>query len=287
MLFQSTLPARGATEGRKKKGVTQDISIHAPRTGSDGTAFHQRQHAGDFNPRSPHGERPSSMAHRAILLLFQSTLPARGATTSPISSGKSTTYFNPRSPHGERRSACIWMARHTAFQSTLPARGATRRKARCCTSTSFQSTLPARGATSLPATRTSSESSFQSTLPARGATNVRMDIPIHKLSFQSTLPARGATQRGQPRGQFDFISIHAPRTGSDDFANIERKIDNVFQSTLPARGATRCRWLTASLRRFQSTLPARGATRCNSGKHGESGLISIHAPRTGSDATTS
>ena len=56
--FQSTLPARGATEairqqrtsrtisihaprtgsdleGRKKKGVTQDISIHAPRTGSD------------------------------------------------------------------------------------------------------------------------------------------------------------------------------------------------------------------------------------------------------------
>ena len=36
-IFQSTLPARGATEGRKKKGVTQDISIHAPRTGSDET----------------------------------------------------------------------------------------------------------------------------------------------------------------------------------------------------------------------------------------------------------
>ena len=34
------------------------------------------------------------------------------------------------------------------------------------------------------------------------------------------------------------ISIHAPREGGDDFANIERKLDAVFQSTPPARGAT-------------------------------------------------
>ena len=46
-------------------------------------------------------------------------------------------------------------------------------------------------------------------------------------------------RRNSPRmWLFMLISIHAPCTGSDDFANIERKIDNVFQSTLPARGAT-------------------------------------------------
>ena len=58
-VFQPTLPARGAT-------------LHAA---GGSTA------ADDFNPRSPHGERPVSAM---LCLLF-----------SP--------YFNPRSPHGERR----------------------------------------------------------------------------------------------------------------------------------------------------------------------------------------
>ena len=57
-VFQSTLPARGATIGLQPRQRIAVISIHAPRTGSD-----RRQVAGnllpgeDFNPRSPHGER--------------------------------------------------------------------------------------------------------------------------------------------------------------------------------------------------------------------------------------
>ena len=34
----------------------------------------------DFNPRSPHGERPDSDVVESIAQAFQSTLPARGAT---------------------------------------------------------------------------------------------------------------------------------------------------------------------------------------------------------------
>ena len=34
----------------------------------------------DFNPRSPHGERPGTTAPTATYGQFQSTLPARGAT---------------------------------------------------------------------------------------------------------------------------------------------------------------------------------------------------------------
>ena len=34
------------------------ISIHAPRTGSDGGGGKSRCDHRDFNPRSPHGERP-------------------------------------------------------------------------------------------------------------------------------------------------------------------------------------------------------------------------------------
>ena len=34
-IFQSTLPARGATSARNQRTPTGAISIHAPRTGSD------------------------------------------------------------------------------------------------------------------------------------------------------------------------------------------------------------------------------------------------------------
>ena len=63
----------------------------------------------DFNPRSPHGERPA-FAHR----------PEAGID------------FNPRSPHGERRHAHDGDRRRIVFQSTLPAWGATRSMKHTC-----------------------------------------------------------------------------------------------------------------------------------------------------------
>ena len=125
--FQSTLPARGATE------------VQCMRM----------RYLEDFNPRSPHGERPSRPASfspcidisihaprtgsdppvRASLSaypIFQSTLPARGATTISVDG----VIFR-------------------LFQSTLPARGATFRKFFSVYADAFQSTLPARGATML------------------------------------------------------------------------------------------------------------------------------------------
>ena len=56
------------------------ISIHAPRTGSDHGGEPASAGSRNFNPRSPHGERPY-------------TSSARQASAD----------FNPRSPHGERR----------------------------------------------------------------------------------------------------------------------------------------------------------------------------------------
>ena len=57
-----------------------------------------------------------------------------------------------------------------------------------------------------------------------------------------------------------MISIHAPRTGSDNRGRYNAQQPLAFQSTLPARGATVMRGLAACTRTFQSTLPARGAT---------------------------
>ena len=57
-----------------------------------------------------------------------------------------------------------------------------------------------------------------------------------------------------------WISIHAPREGSDVGGSCDRVGGNTFQSTLPARGATIADWTYTP-----------GA------------WISIHAPREGSD----
>ena len=124
--FQSTLPARGATPPiSTPKLKTVSISIHAPRTGSDKASINSRLSDLDFNPRSPHGERPLALRRGAPnYIVFQSTLPARGATSCIVSNHcaiiisihaprtgsdrfvaehpRAVHDFNPRSPHGER-----------------------------------------------------------------------------------------------------------------------------------------------------------------------------------------
>ena len=55
---------------------------------------------------------------------------------------------------------------------------------------------------------------FQSTLPVGGATSLcKRDVQL--WIFQSTLPVGGATFRDKERSRQGYISIHAPRGGSD------------------------------------------------------------------------
>ena len=126
--FQPPPPAGGATNLKLGYGGTQKISIHAPRTGSNRTSssiFPGRPH---FNPRSPHGERRKVLANwdNDLIIsihaprtgsdntkkhfeedntIFQSTLPARGATETWQYAHTRRRYFNPRSLHGERHGA--------------------------------------------------------------------------------------------------------------------------------------------------------------------------------------
>ena len=55
--FQSTLPAWGATPCQLASPYVAFISIHAPRRGSDLLSGHKTTIGGNFNPRSPQGER--------------------------------------------------------------------------------------------------------------------------------------------------------------------------------------------------------------------------------------
>ena len=167
-----------------------------------------------FNPRSPHGERPTAIGAALDSVVFQSTLPAWGATTFGASSGGSYE-----------------------FQSTLPAWGATSFPRGSALQVSFQSTLPAWGATplrnlkycrghiSIHAPRMGSDVLLGSSnrwllyFNPRSPHGERRDMDdkaLYLFAFQSTLPAWGAT----------FSSGFASR------------LVIPFQSTLPAWGAT-------------------------------------------------
>ena len=102
--FQSTLPVRGATGNRSQSAAGQvDISIHAPREGSDiWAALGLASSASRFQSTLPVRGATAAGDGVAQVSPFQSTLPVRGATNGP--DDLTNTYL---------------------FQSTLPVRGAT------------------------------------------------------------------------------------------------------------------------------------------------------------------
>ena len=122
--FQSTRPARGATDTEAVLGRANSISIHAPREGRDFSPqrlprnfphFNPRAPRGarlwnrrfvvtarNFNPRAPRGARPTLRRCWEGRTVFQSTRPARGATTGAVRPLAAPWYFNPRAPCGAR-----------------------------------------------------------------------------------------------------------------------------------------------------------------------------------------
>ena len=78
------------------------------------------------------------------------------------------------------------------------------------------------------------------------------------------------------------ISIHAPRTGSDQDTKRIGAQAAEFQSTLPARGATSWEQRGAGRRSISIHAPRTGSDAPPTTSE-PTVVISIHAPRTGSD----
>ena len=192
LVFQSTLPVRGATPRLPRPRPERRISIHAPRTGSDGS-----------------WRRPSGM-----LRTFQSTLPVRGAT--PF------LHFWPR---------------HPLFQSTLPVRGATWKH---CPEV-------------LQGMDFNPRSPYGERLGAPGRLIEDYEISIHA-------PRTGSDWTVFSKAALKQISIHAPRTGSDvkSAPTISSWAD--FNPRSPYGERLNCDALEFWVAIFQSTLPVRGAT---------------------------
>ena len=238
--FQSTLPARGAThQGVLCRCKVRKISIHAPRTGSDGHA----DAVADVLPRiSIHAPRTGSDLlnpfNIAKQVKFQSTLPARGATLRADGSKSGYTHFNPRSPHGERQVILIVWACASLFQSTLPARGATHQGVLCrCKVRKISIHAPRTGSDGHADAVADVLPRISIHAPRTGSDLLNPFNIAKQVKFQSTLPARGATQhrhRNAVQRDFNPRSPHGERQCGRGLTS--GRI--TFQSTLPARGAT-------------------------------------------------
>ena len=235
-----------------------------------------------FNPRSPWGERLSPTNVGCKIFAFQSTLPVGGATphraifTVPLS-------ISIHAPRGGSDSQKTGENRtFQTFQSTLPVGGATPRGVTAITNRIYFNPRSPWGERRIQIVIPNGGVDFNPRSPWGERPKGRTRSPGEEI-FQSTLPVGGATMAIAAAGKLADISIHAPRGGSDcDLAEIV--IPGIrFQSTLPVGGATASGCGYRMIRRlFQSTLPVGGATRLRHIR-AVGFIISIHAPRGGSD----
>ena len=191
-------------------------------------------------------------------------------------------YFNPRSPHGERPLVLLSSSLHFIFQSTLPHGERLPHTSRLCDDSRISIHAPRMGS-DLKHMKLRELVNISIHAPRMGSDNIVDNVFGLLLKFQSTLPAWGATGQEPVQINTGDISIHAPRMGSDWANKDTPEPTNLFQSTLPAWGATTKYEHDMRVVGFQSTLPAWGATQVST-KEIQMSLISIHAPRMGSDS---
>ena len=162
---------RAGSDDNWRGGLTWvGISIHAPRAGSDGERLPLPLPVKGISIHAPRAGSDKSASFCAVRpVIFQSTLPVRGATD----------YFVLGRVCG-------------IFQSTLPVRGATCISCQSSTRGRFQSTLPVRGATEIKII-TVKQDKISIHAPRAGSDYMLFNTDDLEDLFQSTLPVRGAT----------------------------------------------------------------------------------------------
>ncbi len=96
-MFQSTLPMKGATSTTIRSAPIRIVSIHAPNEGSDSASFEKlsQRHVSIHAPNEGSDLLATSSLSQSIL--FQSTLPMKGATAFGSAGNIQHKRFNPRS----------------------------------------------------------------------------------------------------------------------------------------------------------------------------------------------
>ena len=187
---------------------------------------------GDFNPRSPDGERPCSVPARSHSTLFQSTLPGWGATYSSVPA-VSGTVFQSTLPGWGATGVRHEQQRGDGISIHAPRMGSDLLFAgfHCCSLISIHA--PRMGSDAQRILDAGLAMEFQSTLPGWGATQFAPSCAPLPAIFQSTLPGWGATGFHRCYESKRAISIHAPRMGSDGVAACPLASSDYFNPRSP------------------------------------------------------
>ena len=200
------------------------------------------------------------MREKAADDIFQSTLPAWGATRQPSRQNTTNRFQSTLPAWGVTVADAMDGIKVHVFQSTLPAWGATGRKTTETRVMSISIHAPRMGSDIIHIIHFGMSFLISIHAPRMGSDRRNRNEKVQDFKFQSTLPAWGATVIPMDNTFERHISIHAPRMGSDDvpeycslaFSNFnprsphgERQppipcisMAEAFQSTLPAWGAT-------------------------------------------------
>ena len=122
-LFQSTPPARGATASLDNKSKGTAISIHAPREGGDCLFVSLSCTLNHFNPRPPRGGRLLPLYRGGVQAIFQSTPPARGATSKTIYQTDGQPYISIHAPREGGDPRYHWRPPEAVYFNPRPPRG--------------------------------------------------------------------------------------------------------------------------------------------------------------------
>ena len=215
MIFQSTLPACGET-----RHAVSYCTSHR-----------------DFNPLSPHGERPKRVS-TVLISIISIHSPRMGRDRARESAHGQRAHFNPLSPHGERPITPAARSSGPYFNPLSPHgerhhRGDVQTQARDFNPLSPHGERPSWGA------RFGHGNTDFNPLSPHGERPKHVIVVKLGMQFQSTLPAWGETLSVRARARASLISIHSPRMGRDPRGQNPNSLANLFQSTLPAWGETR------------------------------------------------
>ena len=166
---------------------------------------------GNFNPRSPCGERPPTTTQSVQLPVISIHAPRVGSDDVDFycsekriisihaprvgsdgnrqGSNIRLCYFNPRSPCGERRRSRQLVRLTLIFQSTLPVWGATYQRITIrTTKKDFNPRSPCGERRIEGAKAYQIEPKFQSTLPVWGATAAASSVAYSSINFNPRSP---------------------------------------------------------------------------------------------------
>ena len=239
--------------------------------------------SGNFNPRSPCGERlPSGSWNGWGWKNFNPRSPC-GERRGGIDTNLHACDFNPRSPCGERHQALQCMDMMDFISIHAPRVGSDQLRHHGSKRNSHISIhAPRVGSDAEPTQKPRHYHDFNPRSPCGERPNPSW-IKQENGLFQSTLPVWGATALENTRTIRMVISIHAPRVGSDEDALHASAFASLISIHAPRVGSDPLLlqhpvWVL----RFQSTLPVWGAT-VSLSVVAVVFDISIHAPRVGSD----